>query len=79
MMTIFHVHASGPNLIYFELCLFDSAENSLRDGASEVAISRLIDQALIGKKARHSGMEDIDVVLNRPMILNGGWVMSSVC
>lgn len=58
------------------MCLFDSAEMSLRDamrqGASDEALSKIISLALHGKKEKHSGMEDIDVVTNRPMILIGG-------
>jgi cyclic pyranopterin phosphate synthase len=59
-----------------QVCLFDPKEISLRDvmraGASDDELLQLIHQAVLGKKAKHAGMEDIDVVTNRPMILIGG-------
>ncbi|KAF5352741.1 hypothetical protein D9756_005916 [Leucocoprinus leucothites] len=58
-----------------KVCLFDPKEISLRDimraGASDHEILQVIHQAVLGKKAKHAGMEDIDVVTNRPMILIG--------
>lgn len=59
-----------------QVCLFDPKEISLRDviraGASDDELLRVIHQAVLGKKEKHAGMEDIDVVTNRPMILIGG-------
>ena len=59
-----------------QVCLFDSKEVSLRDlmrtGASDQDILDIIRMALGSKKEKHAGMEDIDVVTNRPMILIGG-------
>ncbi|KXN88832.1 Cyclic pyranopterin monophosphate synthase, mitochondrial, partial [Leucoagaricus sp. SymC.cos] len=59
-----------------KVCLFDPKEISLRDvmraGACDEDLLRVIHQAVLGKKAKHAGMEDIDVVTNRPMILIGG-------
>ena len=56
--------------------MFDAKEISLRDlmrqGASEAELMRTIGDAVLGKKEKHAGMEDIDVVKNRPMILIGG-------
>ncbi|KAJ3573539.1 hypothetical protein NP233_g2360 [Leucocoprinus birnbaumii] len=58
-----------------KVCLFDPKEISLRDimraGASDDEVLQVIHQAVLGKKAKHAGMEDIDVVTNRPMILIG--------
>jgi molybdenum cofactor biosynthesis enzyme MoaA len=58
------------------VCLFDSEEVSLRDlvrdGSSDEELIRVIRSALGMKKEKHSGMEDIDVVNNRPMIKIGG-------
>ncbi|OCH89553.1 molybdenum cofactor biosynthesis protein [Obba rivulosa] len=58
-----------------KVCLFDAKEISLRDqirsGASDAELARTIGLAVRGKKAKHAGMEDIDVVSNRPMILIG--------
>ncbi|KAF9454172.1 molybdenum cofactor biosynthesis prote [Macrolepiota fuliginosa MF-IS2] len=57
------------------VCLFDPKEISLRDtlraGASDQELLQIIHQAVLGKKEKHAGMEDIDVVTNRPMILIG--------
>ncbi|EMD32642.1 hypothetical protein CERSUDRAFT_118672 [Gelatoporia subvermispora B] len=59
-----------------KVCLFDAKEISLRDqmrsGASDAALARTIGCAVRGKREKHAGMEDIDVVTNRPMILIGG-------
>ncbi|KAI0314765.1 hypothetical protein OF83DRAFT_1063232 [Amylostereum chailletii] len=56
-----------------KVCLFDAKEMSLRDrlraGADDMALLKTIRVALHGKKEKHAGMEDIDVVTNRPMIL----------
>ncbi|KAL0951638.1 hypothetical protein HGRIS_008318 [Hohenbuehelia grisea] len=58
-----------------KVCLFDAKEVSLRDflrsGASDDDLLRLIGKAVQGKQEKHAGMEDIDVVTNRPMILIG--------
>ena len=58
------------------MCLFDAKEISLRDeirrGANDDALLTTIGRAVLGKKEKHAGMEDIDVVTNRPMILIGG-------
>ena len=58
------------------MCLFDAKEISLRDhmraGAADDILLSTIGQAVQGKKEKHAGMEDIDVVTNRPMILIGG-------
>ena len=67
----------GVVLIVFEqVCLFDAKEISLRDemrmGATDGELLQLIGNAVFGKKEKHAGMEDIDVVTNRPMILIGG-------
>ncbi|KAI0660595.1 molybdenum cofactor biosynthesis prote [Cubamyces menziesii] len=59
-----------------KVCLFDAKEISLRDemraGASDSALLGTIGRAVRGKQEKHAGMEDIDVVTNRPMILIGG-------
>ena len=59
-----------------KVCLFDAKEISLRDllrgGASDDTVLQTIGIAVHGKKEKHAGMEDIDVVTNRPMILIGG-------
>ncbi|KAF8846119.1 molybdenum cofactor biosynthesis prote [Paxillus ammoniavirescens] len=59
-----------------KVCLFDAKEVSLRDemrrGATDEELLQVIGSAVIGKKEKHTGMEDIDVVANRPMILIGG-------
>ncbi|KAI1793206.1 molybdenum cofactor biosynthesis prote [Ganoderma leucocontextum] len=58
-----------------KVCLFDAKEISLRDeirrGANDDALLTTIGRAVLGKKEKHAGMEDIDVVTNRPMILIG--------
>ncbi|KAG6919017.1 hypothetical protein DXG01_009727 [Tephrocybe rancida] len=58
-----------------KVCLFDAKELSLRDemrkGASDEELLQIIGRAVFGKKEKHAGMEDIDVVTNRPMILIG--------
>jgi len=72
---------SNTILIYWltrhsQVCLFDAKEVSLRDhmrnGASDTELTQIIGQAVHGKQEKHAGMEDIDVVANRPMILIGG-------
>jgi len=59
-----------------KVCLFDPLEVSLRDkmreGASDEQLLQVIRQAIFGKKEKHAGMENIDVITNRPMILIGG-------
>ncbi|RDX51907.1 molybdenum cofactor biosynthesis prote [Lentinus brumalis] len=59
-----------------KVCLFDAKEISLRDqmrsGVSDDSLLSTIGRAVRGKKEKHAGMEDIDVVTNRPMILIGG-------
>ncbi|KAG6380949.1 hypothetical protein JVT61DRAFT_5342 [Boletus reticuloceps] len=58
------------------VCLFDAKEVSLRDavrnGATDEDLLQIIGSAVIGKKEKHAGMEGIDVLANRPMILIGG-------
>ncbi|KAF8899088.1 hypothetical protein BD779DRAFT_1607670 [Infundibulicybe gibba] len=58
-----------------KVCLFDAKEVSLRDeirrGASDAELLNIIGRAVRGKQEKHAGMEDIDVVTNRPMILIG--------
>ncbi|KAF7347601.1 Elp3 domain-containing protein [Mycena venus] len=59
-----------------KVCLFDAKEVSLRDkirsGATDSELLATIGQAVLGKQEKHVGMQDIDVVTNRPMILIGG-------
>ena len=59
-----------------QVCLFDPKEISLRDlmrqGASDEELLHTISRAVHGKREKHAGMEDIDTVTNRPMILIGG-------
>lgn len=59
-----------------QVCLFDAKEISLRDavrsGATDEELLQIIGSAVIGKKEKHAGMESIDVLTNRPMILIGG-------
>jgi Molybdenum cofactor biosynthesis enzyme len=59
-----------------QVCLFDATEVSLRDvmrqGASDEELLQTINRAVLGKQEKHVGMENIDVVTNRPMILIGG-------
>lgn len=59
-----------------QVCLFDAKEVSLRDqmrnGASDDDLLETIGRAVFNKKEKHAGMEDIDVLTNRPMILIGG-------
>lgn len=59
-----------------KVCLFDAKEVSLRDnmrrGATDSELLATIGQAVMGKQEKHVGMQDIDVVKNRPMILIGG-------
>lgn len=57
-----------------KVCLFDGKEVSLRDklraGASDEQLLQTIQAALMGKKARHGGMEKLqaNVMENRAMI-----------
>jgi hypothetical protein len=44
----------------------------MRQGATDEDLLRTIALAMSGKKEKHAGMEDIDVITNRPMILIGG-------
>ncbi|CCM03755.1 uncharacterized protein FIBRA_05901 [Fibroporia radiculosa] len=59
-----------------KVCLFDAKEISLRDqmrrGTTDDELLETIGHAVRGKQEKHAGMEDIDVVTNRPMILIGG-------
>lgn len=59
-----------------KVCLFDAKEVSLRDdmrrGITDDELLDTIGRAVWGKKEKHAGMEDIDVITNRPMILIGG-------
>lgn len=59
-----------------QVCLFDAKEISLRDrmrqGCTDEELLQTIGLAIQGKKEKHAGMEDIDTVTNRPMILIGG-------
>lgn len=59
-----------------QVCLFDAKEISLRDalrsGATDEDLLQIIGSAVTGKKEKHAGMEGIDVLTNRPMILIGG-------
>lgn len=61
---------------FLQVCLFDPTEISLRDqmrqGATDEELLHTIGRAVQGKKEKHAGMEDIDTVTNRPMILIGG-------
>ncbi|KAG6845354.1 hypothetical protein H0H87_010463 [Tephrocybe sp. NHM501043] len=63
-------------VVFCQVCLFDAKEVSLRDemrrGACDEELLQTIGRAVFGKKERHAGMENIDVVTNRPMILIGG-------
>ena len=56
--------------------MFDPKEISLRDqmrqGATDGELLQTIGLAVHGKREKHAGMEDIDTVTNRPMILIGG-------
>lgn len=49
-----------------------SLRDQMRSGADDDELLRTINTAVHGKKEKHAGMEDIDVVTNRPMILIGG-------
>jgi len=59
-----------------KVCLFGPNELSLRDalrsGATDEELMGLVGKAVGRKKEKHAGMENIDVVNNRPMILIGG-------
>jgi hypothetical protein len=49
-----------------------SLRDELRRGATDEELLSSIGRAVKGKQEKHAGMEDIDVVKNRPMILIGG-------
>lgn len=49
-----------------------SLRDAIRRGNTDDELSDIVARALLGKKEKHAGMEDIDVVTNRPMILIGG-------
>jgi len=49
-----------------------SLRDLMRSGADNATLLETIGMAVSGKKQKHAGMEDIDVVANRPMILIGG-------
>lgn len=49
-----------------------SLRDKLRAGASDHDLLETIGVAVNGKKEKHAGMENIDTVTNRPMILIGG-------
>lgn len=70
-----YIYILVTGLIIRKVCLFDNKEVSLRDlirgGASDEELMQLVKSALGGKKEKHSGMEDIDVKYNRPMITIG--------
>lgn len=59
-----------------KVCLFDAKEISLRDemrrGADDGTLLEIVRSAVWGKKEKHAGMDNIDTVTNRPMILIGG-------
>lgn len=59
-----------------KVCLFDPKEISLRDhlrsDPDDRRLLEIIGEAVQGKKEKHAGMENIDVVTNRPMIKIGG-------
>ncbi|KAL2930314.1 GTP 3' 8-cyclase mitochondrial [Bienertia sinuspersici] len=59
-----------------KVCLFGSAEVSLRDpmrnGADDSELMEIIGRAVKRKKAAHAGMFDIAKTTNRPMIRIGG-------
>lgn len=56
--------------------MFDGSEISLRDqmrsGATDAQLMNIVGYAVGKKKEKHDAMEDIDTVVNRPMILIGG-------
>ena len=59
-----------------KVCLFGSAEVSLRDamraGATDAGVLALVQGALAGKHAAHAGMDRLAETPNRPMITIGG-------
>jgi molybdenum cofactor biosynthesis enzyme MoaA len=71
-----HLCSYTENILLLQVCLFDAKEVSLRDqmrrGATDAELLRVIRHAVLGKQEKHVGMENIDVVTNRPMILIGG-------
>jgi hypothetical protein len=44
----------------------------MRRGATDADLLSIIGQAVLGKQEKHAGMENIDTLTNRPMILIGG-------
>jgi cyclic pyranopterin phosphate synthase len=44
----------------------------MRLGAPDSDLLEIIGRAVQGKQEKHAGMENIDVITNRPMILIGG-------
>ena len=59
-----------------KVCLFGSAEVSLRDamraGATDAEVVASVQAALDGKHASHAGMDPMAITEDRPMILIGG-------
>lgn len=59
-----------------KVCLFDNREVSMRDaireGATDVQLVEVIQEALGKKKKQHAGMFTLSTSSNRPMILVGG-------
>ncbi len=59
-----------------KVCLFGSAEVSLRDlmrgGAADETLLQVISRAVGRKRARHAGMHNLATMANRPMIMIGG-------
>lgn len=59
-----------------KVCLFGSAEVSLRDalrgGATDAELLGIVSAAVGRKRARHAGMYDLAAMENRPMITIGG-------
>ena len=59
-----------------KVCLFGSAEVSLRDamraGASDAGLLAAVQKALDGKHAAHAGMDPMAITEDRPMITIGG-------
>ncbi|KIO08535.1 hypothetical protein M404DRAFT_14549 [Pisolithus tinctorius Marx 270] len=64
-----------------KVCLFDPKEISLRDemrrGANDTELLEVVRSAVWGKKEKHAGMDNIDTVSNRPMILIGAVIRPS--
>jgi len=49
-----------------------SLRDALRSGAADEELMTLVGRAVGRKKEKHAGMDNIDVINNRPMILIGG-------